>query len=111
MLQNVDLSHNSRLVILSAVLPFRLTKLQLSYCDLSKFNTSVLGLVSPQPTLETVDISNSKIRGEIPKNFFTDLPRLKELNMCCNSLIGTIDSSISRLENLLELDLSSSHLS
>ncbi|KAL4196571.1 hypothetical protein AMTRI_Chr04g183910 [Amborella trichopoda] len=88
MLQNVDLSHNSRLVILSAVLPFRLTKLQLSYCDLSKFNTSVLGLVSPQPTLETVDISNSKIRGEIPKNFFTDLPRLKELNMCCNSLIG-----------------------
>ncbi|KAL4196306.1 hypothetical protein AMTRI_Chr04g245590 [Amborella trichopoda] len=111
-LQNVDLSRNSRLVKLSAVSPFQLSEFRLSYCDLSKFNTSVLGLVLPQPSLETLDISNSKSRGEIPKNFFTDLPRLKELNMCCNSLSGgTIDSSISRLHNLLELDLTFNNFS
>ncbi|KAK4707332.1 hypothetical protein R3W88_033106 [Solanum pinnatisectum] len=60
--------------------------------------------------LETIDVSNNKLNGHIPKNMSLAFPKLTSLNMSQNYLEGPIPSKISGI-HLQILDLSVNFLS
>ncbi|XP_060667913.1 receptor-like protein 34 [Ziziphus jujuba] len=67
-------------------------------------------LVRVLTILTTIDLSDNKFQGEIPKAI-GELKSLKSLNLSHNNLTGQIPASIGLLENLEGLDLSSNNLS
>ncbi|KAL4195910.1 hypothetical protein AMTRI_Chr04g243420 [Amborella trichopoda] len=114
-LDRVDLSHNSGLVILqgSDFNPsFQLSELQLSYCDMSKFDICT-SFLSTQHSFEVIYFSYAKLSGTIPpwlpqlygfgfsyNNFSGEKPKnfsihFRDLDISHNFLTGDIASILS----------------
>jgi len=79
-------------------------------------NCSLSGIIQlplhPIPELESIDVSDNSIIGEIPsKNISSIYPNLKYLNMSRNHIQGSISCELGRMKLLHELDLSSNQLS
>ncbi|XP_048332922.2 receptor-like protein 33 [Ziziphus jujuba] len=66
-------------------------------------------LVKIQTILTTIDLSNNRFEGEIPR-LIGKLKSLKGLNISHNKLTGSIPSTLGNLSNLEWLDLSSNEL-
>ncbi|XVF77167.1 hypothetical protein PTKIN_Ptkin14bG0023500 [Pterospermum kingtungense] len=69
----------------------------------------VMEVVKIFTMLTTIDLSNNKFEGEIPK-VIGNLKSLKGLNLSYNNLNGSIPDSVANLVNLEWLDLSSNKL-
>nr|XP_051209121.1 receptor-like protein EIX2 isoform X2 [Lolium perenne] len=105
-LQHMWISHNSLTVKVNSTwyTPFRLISAGFSSC--------ILGPQFPawliQPTMKTLDISNTSIHDNIPAEFWTGSP-LSELDMSKNRLVGMLPKTLGDLE-LEILDISSNEL-
>jgi len=79
-------------------------------------NCSLTGVIQlplhPLLQLESIDVSDNTIIGEIPnKNISSIYPYLERLNMSRNNIQGSIPPELDRMKLLYELDLSSNQLS
>nr|XP_043626322.1 LRR receptor-like serine/threonine-protein kinase FLS2 isoform X2 [Erigeron canadensis] len=103
-LQNVKLSNNQLKANLSQIiLPSGLALLDLHSNQLSG---SLSGLLrSASSFLETIDLSNNQITGNIPSTI-SKLAKLKKLDVSRNHITGTIPPSLGNLSNLGWLDVS-----
>ncbi|WVZ02354.1 hypothetical protein V8G54_023160 [Vigna mungo] len=87
----------------------KLTEVTFRNCSLT--DTMELPL-RPLLELESIDVSNNTIIGEIPsKNISSIYPKLKNLNMSRNHIQGSIPREFGQMKYLSELDLSNNQLS
>ncbi|GLT26009.1 hypothetical protein SLA2020_011010 [Shorea laevis] len=92
--------------------PSWLFSLPLSCLDLqnNKFTGPIDHVEMPNLILQEVDLSNNEISGSIPSSFFY-LRNLSMVDLSSNNLSGTITANmLSKLDNLLVLDLSNNSL-
>ncbi|KAL5836699.1 hypothetical protein ACOSQ3_013868 [Xanthoceras sorbifolium] len=107
-LEFIDLSHNKMVGTFPTWLLHNNTRLQ----GMNLRNNSFMGsLQLPNSThdLLHLDISTNNMKGQLPKNIGTILPRLSYLNLSKNSFKGHIPSSMGEMKGLTELDLSSNN--
>ncbi|KRH49258.2 hypothetical protein GLYMA_07G143500v4 [Glycine max] len=68
--------------------------------------------MSPLPNIQTIDVSDNTINGQIPSNNFNSIyPNLQHLNLSGNNIQGSIPSELSQLSLMYSLDLSENQLS
>nr|GMC79033.1 receptor-like protein 12 [Ipomoea batatas] len=63
-----------------------------------------------QSSLQTLDLSENRLIGELPKDIGTRFPSLRELGLRGNQLQGVLPESIGKLSMLEQLDASSNSL-
>ncbi|CAK9323376.1 unnamed protein product [Citrullus colocynthis] len=80
----------------------QMTKLMLASCNLRRFP----GFLTNQSMLNSLDLSDNELEGEIPL-WIWDLRGLDQLNLSCNSLIGFEGSPQNLSSSLYLLDLHS----
>ncbi|KAK9920028.1 hypothetical protein M0R45_028594 [Rubus argutus] len=69
------------------------------------------GSVPSWPTVTNLFLGNNKFSGPIPLNIGQEMPSMSYLDLSRNYLNGSIPSSIRRMKNLCNLDLSHNNLS
>ncbi|KAJ6414119.1 hypothetical protein OIU84_006857 [Salix udensis] len=78
-------------------------------------NTSFIGPLqlpqNPRPNLETINLSDNNIHGQITRNTCLIFPCLKNLIMANNNLTGCIPPCFGNMSSLTYLDLSNNHMS
>ncbi|KAM1648700.1 hypothetical protein ACFX2K_010068 [Malus domestica] len=109
-LSNLDLSFNSLSInyndINSSPSSFsNITTLKLASCNLRR----IPGFLRSQSTLNTLDLSENQIHGEIP-NWIWKLSSLSQLNLSCNSLVNLQGPFLNLTSNMSVLDLHSNQL-
>ncbi|KAL5789333.1 hypothetical protein ACOSQ2_004221 [Xanthoceras sorbifolium] len=109
-LQFIDFSHNKLVGMFPTWLLHNNTRLQ----DMNLMNNSFTGILQlPDSTHDLLHliISTNNMKGQLPKNMGTILPKLLNLNLSKNSFEGHIPSSMGEMKGLTRLDLSSNSFS
>ncbi|KAL5799234.1 hypothetical protein ACOSQ4_032118 [Xanthoceras sorbifolium] len=107
-LEFIYLSHNKMVGTFPAWLLHNNTRLQVMNLMNNSF-TGSLKLPNSTRDLLQLKISTNNMKGQLPKNMGTILPRLSYLNLSRNSFEGHIPSSMGEMKGLNTLDLSSNN--
>ncbi|KAL2626675.1 hypothetical protein AAZV13_07G126200 [Glycine max] len=68
--------------------------------------------MSPLPNIQTIDVSDNTVNGQIPSNNISSIyPNLQYLNLSGNNIQGSIPSELGQMSLLYLLDLSENQLS
>ncbi|KAJ6775535.1 PROTEIN KINASE PLANT-TYPE putative-RELATED, partial [Salix purpurea] len=108
----VDLSHNK---FFGEPFPSWLVENNTNLNRLYLRNTSIIGPLqlpqNPRPNLDTIDLSDNNIHGQVSRNTCLIFPRLKNFIMANNNLTGCIPPCFGNMSSLAYLDLSNNHMS
>uniref|UniRef100_A0A6N2LCN2 RNA-polymerase II-associated protein 3-like C-terminal domain-containing protein n=1 Tax=Salix viminalis TaxID=40686 RepID=A0A6N2LCN2_SALVM len=108
----VDLSHNK---FVGEPFPSWLVENNTKLNQLYLRNTSFIGPLqlpqNPRPNLQTIDLSDNNIHGQIARNTCLIFPGLRNFMMANNNLIGCIPLCFGNMSSLDKLDLSNNHMS
>ncbi|KAG6773097.1 hypothetical protein POTOM_020351 [Populus tomentosa] len=108
----VDLSHNK---FVGEPFPSWLFENNTMLKGLYLRDTSFIGPFQlpqhPTPNLQTIDMSDNSIHGQVARNMCLIFPHLKNFMMANNSLTGCIPPCFGNMSSLEHLDLSNNHIS
>ncbi|KAI3425614.1 ERCC4 domain-containing protein [Psidium guajava] len=86
-----------------------ITELEMSNVSISDDIPDWFSDISPNIVL--LDISSNMLRGQVPQDIGDKMPRLAQLRIWGNNLTGVIPSSLCKLKQLHEINLSNNQLS
>uniref|UniRef100_A0A6N2KY92 Leucine-rich repeat-containing N-terminal plant-type domain-containing protein n=1 Tax=Salix viminalis TaxID=40686 RepID=A0A6N2KY92_SALVM len=108
----VDLSHNK---FIGEPFPSWLVENNTKLNGLYLRNTSFIGPLqlpqNPRPNLQTIDLSDNNIHGQIARNACLIFPGLENFTMANNNLTGCIPPCFGNMSSLRYLDLSNNYMS
>ncbi|KAL5856591.1 hypothetical protein ACOSQ3_004049 [Xanthoceras sorbifolium] len=107
-LEIIYLSHNKLVGMFPTWLLHNNTRLQVMDLNNNSF-TGILQLPNSTHDLLALIISTNNMKGQLPKNMGTILPKLLNLNLSKNSFEGHIPSSMGEMKGLMRLDLSNNN--